>query len=148
MFKEQDKYGQYQIDCRLSGERSLEENVAAIIDFGTQIRKEEVGDVQVKNRHEGYGFLADAHQGVIRAVKAVKDGITDLLNALPQDDAQAVDKVEGVAAALEDAIKATIEMAAEAKRVSSDLFSESWNSTPLEEYLGDNDGFEEPEKED
>lgn len=147
MYKETDENGQYMIDCRLSGERNMDENVNVMIQFATDIRKEEVGEARVRNRHEGYGFLADAHQNVIRAMKNVKDGMNGLLDALPTDDVTAVDKTESVANALADAIVATVRMAAEAKRVSGDLFTESWNPTPLESLAAENDGFAEPEPE-
>ena len=146
MYKETDGNGQYQLDVRLSAERSIEENVGVMIEFATDIRKEEAGEEKVKNRHEGYGFLADAHQALIRAMKGVKDGMTDLLNTLPADDVAAIDKTEAVANALADTIVAAVKMAAEAKRVSTDLYSGGWGvaRTPMEEYL---DGFEEPEQE-
>ncbi|MCD8366119.1 MAG: hypothetical protein LUC83_10015 [Clostridiales bacterium] len=143
MYKEMDSNGQYQLDCRLSSERNMEENVSAMIDFARDIRKSEVGDAKVKNRHEGYGFLADAYVTVNRSMKAVKDGMSDLLNTLPApDDSSSVDKVESVASALADAIVATVSMAAEARRVSSDLFHEHWNPTAT-----DNDGFSDPDEE-
>ena len=66
MWNEMEENGQYRIDCRLSGERTMEENVNVMIEFATDIRKEQVGDAKVRNKHEGYGFLADAHQNVIK----------------------------------------------------------------------------------
>ena len=71
MWNETDEYGQYQIDCRLSGERTMEENVNVMIEFATDIRKKQVEGEKVKNRHEGYGFLAEAHQEVIKAMKSL-----------------------------------------------------------------------------
>jgi hypothetical protein len=151
MYKEIDENGQYQLDCRLSGERTMEENVNVMVQFATDIRKEEVGDVKVKNCHEGYGFLADAQQTLKRTVKIVDTCMNDLLGTLSVDETTAIDKTESVANALADAIVVATKMAAEAKRVSGDLFSESWSSpSPLETYLNenaDNDGFEEPEPE-
>ncbi|MBQ7655641.1 MAG: hypothetical protein IJS41_03940 [Clostridia bacterium] len=146
MYKETDGSGQFQLDCRLSSERDMEENVNVIVGFAADIRKEEMGEAKVKNRHEGYGFLADAHQALTKAMKGVKDGMADLLNALPSNDAAATDKTEAVANALAETIVAAVKMAAEAKRVSGDLYAGGWETaqTPMEEYL---DGFEEPEQE-
>ena len=146
MYKETDGYGQFQLDCRLSSERDMEENVNVIVGFAADVRKEEMGEAKVRNRHEGYGFLADAHQALTKAVKDVKDGMADLLSALPSNDAAAIDKTEAVANALAETIVAAVKMAAEAKRVSGDLYSGGWETaqTPMEEYL---DGFEEPEQE-
>ncbi len=147
MWKETDENGQYNLDCRLSSERTLEENVNVMMEFAADLRKEEVGSAKIKNRHEGYGFLADAHQNVIKAMKSLKDGMADLLNALPSTDSVAVDKTESVASALADVILSATKMAAEARRVSNDLYQEGWNPTPIEQALAGDDGFEEPESE-
>lgn len=142
MWSEFDENGQMQLDCRLSSERNMEENTMVMIEFATDIRKEQVGDAKVKSRHEGYGLLADMHQTVGAKMKLVNDGMKSLLMSLAQNDQIAIENVERVASALADTILAATEMAAEAKRVSLDL----WNGytppkTPLEEYV---DGFEEP----
>ena len=138
MWSEMSSEGQYNIDCRLSGERTMEENVNVMIDFATDICREQAGVKKVKNRHEGYGFLAEAHQNVIKAVKDLKDGMSVLLDTLPVSDSMAVDKTQSVANTL----------AAEANRISKDLYQESWSEpTPLEKYAEENDGFEDPEEE-
>lgn len=143
MFKPEDESGQYQLDCRLTSERNLEENVNVMINFTCDLRKQEIGEKKVRNRHEGYGFLADAYLTVTQAMKKVKDGMNDLLNALPvPDDAAAVDKVESLTNSLMDAIVAIATMAAEGRRVSGDLMRENWNPE-----AGDDDGFMEPEEE-
>ena len=140
MYKEMDENGQYQLDCRLNSERNLEENVNVMITFVCDLRKREK---RIRNRHEGYGFLADAYLTVNFAMKKVKDGMNDLLQTLPvPDDSAAVDKVESLTNALTDAIVAIATMAAEGRRVSGDLFKESWNPS-----TGDDEGFMEPEAE-
>lgn len=146
MYREIDENGQYNLDCRLTSERTIEENVNVMIEFATQLRKEQTGERQVRNRHEGYGLLADAHQNVIKAMKSLKDGMGDLLDSLAQNDSVAVDKTESVANALADVIHTATIMAAEAKRVSNDLYKENWNPTPIEQALADSDGFEEPDE--
>ena len=146
MYKEQDEYGQFQLDCRLSSERTIEENVNVMIEFATELRKDQVGEVKVRNRHEGYGLLADAHQNVIKAMKSLKDGMGDLLDSLAMNDSVAVDKTESVANALADVIHTVTIMAAEAKRVSNDLYKENWNPTPIEQAIAEEDGFEEPDE--
>ena len=140
MYREHDDNGQYQLDSRSDAEKRIEENVVEFIEDATSIIKSTADNKKVRNRHEGYGFLAEAHQNVIHAAKAVKDSMTDLLNVLPSDDAQAVDKVESIVAALEDLLKSSVLMAAEGKRVSYDLFREGWNPSSG----SDDDGFEEP----
>lgn len=148
MFKQMDENGQYNIDCRLSSERDMDENVSAIIQFATDLRKEQVGDDKIRNRHEGYGLMADRFQEVATKMKGVNDGMKQLLQMLPMGDSAAIDKTESIANALEDLIAEAVQMAAEAKRVSGDLFDQNWSGpeeTPLEQ-LEDN-GFEDPEKE-
>ena len=148
MYKETDEYGQFQMDCRLTSERTIEENVNVMIEFATELRKDQVGEVKVRNRHEGYGLLADAHQNVIKAMKSLKDGMGDLLDSLAMNDSVAVDKTESVANALADVIHTATIMAAEAKRVSNDLYKENWNPTPIEQAIAEEDGFEEPDDSD
>ena len=53
MWNEMEENGQYRIDCRLSGERTMEENFNVMIEFETDIRKEQVGDAKLRNKHEG-----------------------------------------------------------------------------------------------
>ena len=148
MYKKTDEYGQFQMDCRLTSERTIEENVNVMIEFAAELRKGQVGEVKVRNRHEGYGLLADAHQNVIKATKSLKDGMGSLLDSLATDDNEAVDKTESVANALADVIHTATIMAAEAKRVSNDLYNESWNPTPIEQAIAEDDGFKEPEDSD
>ena len=91
--------------------------------------------------------IAEAHQNVIKAMKSLKDGMADLLDALPSTDSVAIDKTQSVANTLADVILTATKMAAEANRVSNDLYQEGWNTepTPVEEYLAEQDGFEEPD---
>lgn len=148
MWNEIDENGQYNLDCRLSSERTMEENINVMIEFATDLTKEQHGEKKVKNRHEGYGILAEAHQNVIKAMKSLKDGMADLLDALPSTDSVAIDKTQSVANTLADVILTATKMAAEANRVSNDLYQEGWtgeSTTPMEEYLAEQDGFEEPD---
>lgn len=150
MFKEVDENGQYQLDCRLSSERNLEENTNVMIDFAHDIVKSEKPG-KVKNRHEGYGILAEAMCGLNLQVKAVGDGMkTFLTNLSSDDDIRAIERVESISNALADTIVAAVTMAAWAKRISDDLYDGAGAyRTPLEEYAAgvDADGFSEPENE-
>ena len=147
MYRPMDDNGQYNIDCRLSREKDMEDNISTMIQFATEVRKDEVGEAKVRNKHEGYGFLADFYQTLIHCAKQVKDGMNDLLNALPGDDTTAVNKTESLSRALEDIILSGVRMAAEARRVSGDLYKEAWDPTPIEQYMNDeDDGFAEPKE--
>ena len=79
-------------------------------------------------------------------MKSLKDGMGDLLDCLPMTDSVAIDKTESVANALADVILHATKMAAEAKRVSNDLYKENWNPTPIEQALAGDEGFEDPEE--
>ena len=144
MFKETDENGQYNMDCRLDHEISMDQNTMSFIEFATNVRKTAVGNEKVRNRFEGYGLLADAHQNLVRSNKAVKDAMGELLDALQLDDAQAVDKVSNIEQALVLCVTAAAEMAAEAKRVSFDLYQEGWGIGS--DIASDDDGFSDPEE--
>lgn len=150
MYKEVDENGQYQLDCRLSSERNLEENTNIMIDFAHDIVKSEKPG-KVKNRHEGYGILAEAMCGLNHQIKAVGDGMkTFLTNLSSDDDIQAIERIESISNALADSIVAAVTMVAWARRISDDLYEGAGSfRTPLEEYAAgmDEDGFSEPEKE-
>ncbi len=148
MYREIDENGQYQLDCRLSSERSLEENTNVMIDFAHDIVKAEKPG-KVGNRHEGYGILAEAMCSLNLQMKSVSDGMKGFLIGLSSDDdVRAIERVESVSNALADTIVAAVTMAADAKRISDDLYQNSGGfRTPLEEYAEgmDEDGFSEPE---
>ena len=143
MYKETDGYGQYQLDCRLSSEKSLEENTNLMISFACDVLKNK--RTRTKNCHEGYGVLAEDMQNVNANVKAMQNGMKDYLASLPSD-AAAIDAAESIANALADTIVSALTMAAEAKRISKDLYAATDFRTPIEQAL-DQDGFSEPVKE-
>lgn len=150
MYKETDENGQYQLDCRRSSERSLEENTNIMIDFAHDIVKAQKPGV-VKNRHEGYGILAEAMCVLNLQTKAVGDGMKNFLtNLSSDDDIRAIERAESISNALADTIVAAVTMAAWAKRIGDDLYEGAGSfRTPLEEYAEkmDEDGFSEPENE-
>ena len=130
MYKEIDENGQYQLDCRLDSEKSLEENILALIDFVCEIKEKENGEKRVRNRHEGYGILADAYVAVTFAMKKVKDGMNELLAQITvENDAAAVDKIDSLTNTLIEAIVAITTMAALGRVISTDLFRESWSAS-------------------
>lgn len=117
MYKETDENGQYQLDCRLSSERSLEENTNIMIDFAHDIVKAQKPGV-IKNRHEGYGILAEAMCVLNLQTKAVGDGMKNFLtNLSSDDDIRAIERAESISNALADTIVAAVAMAAWAKRI-------------------------------
>ena len=140
-------YEQMELDLRLQPERDLDENIGVLMSFAHQQLMSEIPDGTVKNRHEGYGILAEKFVAVGAAMKAIQDGMKSYLRILPIDDYKAVDAVSSIDNSLTDLVTATVKMAAEAKRISDDLFRHaSETKTPLEDYMdSQGDGFEETE---
>ena len=140
-------YEQMELDLRLQPERDLDENIGVLMSFAHQQLMSEIPDKKEKNRHEGYGILAEKFVAVGAAIKAIQDGIKSYLRILPIDDYKAVDAVSSIDNSLTDLVTATVKMAAEAKRINDDLFRHaSETKTPLEDYMdSQGDGFEETE---
>ncbi len=146
MYKEMDENGQYQMDCRLDSERDLEENVSIMITFAHRQLEARVGDNFVKNRYEGYGLLSEQFSGLAKALKEVGNGMTTFLKIMPLGDSRAIDAVASIENSLADVAKQAVRMAAEAHRINDDLYHNAPETTPLEEYIAENDGFEEVEE--
>lgn len=146
MYKEMDENGQYQMDCRLDSERDLEENVSIMITFAHRQLEARVGDNFVKNRYEGYGLLSEQFSGLAKALKEVGNGMTTFLKIMPLGDSRAIDAVASIENSLADVAKQAVRMAAEARRINDDLYHNAPETTPLEEYIAENDGFEEVEE--
>ena len=141
-----DENGQYQMDCRLDSERDLEENVSIMITFAHRQLEARVGDNFVKNRYEGYGLLSEQFSGLAKALKEVGNGMTTFLKIMPLGDSRAIDAVASIENSLADVAKQAVRMAAEAHRINDDLYHNAPETTPLEEYIAENDGFEEVEE--
>lgn len=144
MYQEMDENGLYQIDCRLDSERDLEENISLVIEFAHKQLEHEVGNNFVKNRYEGYGLLSE-HFGVLnKLIKDVNHGMSMFLTILPIGDIKAIDAIASIDNALAEVVSKAVQMAAEARRINDDLYHNApLESTPLEDYMAENDGFEE-----
>ena len=136
MYKEVDDNGQFNLDCRLESEKSLEDNILTVVEFASDIQRRERKSA-TKDRFDGYGHLADDYQHVLKAAKSVKEGMNDLLEALQFDDSAATDRTEGLILALMSLITTAVRMAGDGKLVSLDLFRNGWNTN------ADENGFEE-----
>ena len=146
MYQEMDESGQYQLDCRLDSERDLEENVNIMISFAHKQLEAKVGDNFVKNRYEGYGILSEQFAGLSKELKEVGSGMATFLKIMPLGDTRAIDSVASIENSLADVAKQAVRMAAEAHRINDDLYHNAPETTPLEEYIAENDGFEEVEE--
>ena len=142
-------YEQMELDLRLDSERTMDENIETLVSFAHSVLMENSAGDDVKSRHEGYGLLSEQYVNVGTAVKGVKDDMATYLQILPIDDFKAVDAVAAINGSLHRLIVAAVSMAAQAKRVSDELFQKtSQYKTPLEEYADSvSDGFETVEEE-
>lgn len=130
--------GQLAMDTRLEADRSFQENVDVSIDFACRQLASEATEV-TKNRHEGYGIVAEQFGAVNAMQKKVAEAMKNSLGILPTDDIKAVDTAVDTAASLKqaatEAAYATIKLAALADKVANDLYKkEADMKTPLEEY--------------
>ena len=144
------KYEQTELDLRLDWERDMDENIEILVSFAHRVLMEAQAGNLVKNRHEGYGLLAEQYVNVNTALKSLKDDMAAFLKILPIDDFKAVDAVASIGGSLHKLIMAATNMAAQAKRISDELYTmtQSYKS-PLEEYADgqEADGFETVEAE-
>ena len=144
------KYEQTELDLRLDWERDMDENIEILVSFAHRVLMEAQAGNLVKNRHEGYGLLAEQYVNVNTALKSLKDDMAAYLKILPIDDFKAVDAVASIDGSLHKLIVAATNMAAQAKRISDELYTmtQSYKS-PLEEYADSQeaDGFETVEAE-
>lgn len=116
------KYEQTELDLRLDWERDMDENIEVLVSFAYRVLMNAQEGNVVKNRHEGYGLLAEQYVNVNAALKGLKDDMAAYLKILPVDDFKAVDAVASIDGSLHKLIVAAVRMAAQAKRISDELY--------------------------
>lgn len=140
-------YEQMEFDVRLESDRCLQENVNLAIDFACkQVQQER--QKPIENRHEAYGILAEQYARVQKSMKDVNDSFKKYALILPLDDAAAVEASNSIVNAATEAVYEAVELVALANKAMQDLYrNSSRESTPLEDYMEEqeNDGFEEAE---
>lgn len=137
------EYEQMEMDLRLQPERDLDENIGILLSFAHRQLIDECKEI-VKNRYEGYGILTERFALINGAMKDVKKGMDTLMGTLSGNDSAAADAVAFIDNSLSALVKTTVQMSAEARRTADDLYMASANTkTPLEEYMEEQDGFEE-----
>ena len=137
-------YTQMELDLRLDAERSLDDNIDTIVTFAYSVLMDSQEGNRVKNRHEGYGLLSEEYVNILDAMKSLKDVMAAYLKILPVDDVKAVDTVSSIELSLHKLCTAVVQMSAQAKRISGELYSMvSSQMSPLEEYAEQttDDGF-------
>ena len=152
MFREYDeKDGQLLMDLRLDSEKDLQGNIATMVDFAELVRKDMAGEQRIiRSKQEGYGYLAQLYVTVGANMKNVKVGMDKLLGMLGGDPEECADQAASIYNSCQDVIESALLMAAEARKVSQDLYSIAATTqssmNPIEEAIA-NEGFSEPSSE-
>lgn len=141
------EYEQMEFDVRLESDRDLQENVNLAIDFACkQVQQERPKTIE--NRHEAYGILAEQYARVQKSMKEVNESFKKYGLILPIDDVAAVEAANSINNAATEAVYEAVKLVAFANKAMNDLYqNNSYENTPLEDYMDEqeNDGFEEVE---
>lgn len=141
------EYEQMEFDVRLESDRDLQENVNLAIDFACkQVHQERPKTIE--NRHEAYGILAEQYARVQKSMKEVNESFKKYGLILPIDDVAAVEAANSINNAATEAVYEAVKLVAFANKAMNDLYqNNSYENTPLEDYMDEqeNDGFEEVE---
>ena len=104
----------------------------------------------IRSKQEGYGYLAQLYVTVGANMKNVKVGMDKLLGMLGGDPEECADQAASIYNSCQDVIESALLMAAEARKVSQDLYSIAATTqssmNPIEEAIA-NEGFSEPSSE-
>ena len=124
MFKQFDKNAQGQIDLRLTSEKTFQENIADMVEFAAAVREDMTGKYRmIRSKQEGYGYLAQLYATAAAHMKSVKDGMTKLLTMLGGNEDECADQAASIFNSCQDVVENALLMAAEAKKVSQDLYA-------------------------
>lgn len=123
---------QMEIDLRLDSEKTLKRNMEIFADFTFQVMNNEQVFGRVWNANEGYGITSQEYVKIAKMNKFVQSDMKDLLKVLPDGDGAATSPLASLYNSAVQAALANITLAAQAKRVLSDLYNAP---TPIEEML-------------
>lgn len=123
---------QMEMDLRLDSEKTLKRNMEIFADFTFQALNNEQVFGRVWNANEGYGIASQEYVKILKMNKFVQSDMKDLLKVLPDGDGAATSPLASLYNSAVQAALANITLAAQAKRVLSDLYNAS---TPIEEML-------------
>lgn len=142
-----ERYEQLKFDVTLESDRTLKDNIQEVASFALKQLMEDKAPSDIKNRHEGYGVVAESHSLLKNAEKAVDTEMKSLLALLPNGETEFIQLCGSLYNAAIDTAMQAIRLAADAKRVLADLYDGSAR-TPIEEAIDEaeeNDGFEDVE---
>ena len=123
---------QMEMDLRLDSEKTLKRNMEIFADFTFQVMNNEQVFGRVWNANEGYGIASQEYVKILKMNKFVQSDMKDLLKVLPDGDGAATSPLASLYNSAVQAALSNITLAAQAKRVLSDLYNAS---TPIEEML-------------
>ena len=127
-------YEQLEFDVRLESDREFQENVGLAVSFACKQMQQEIPK-KIENRHEGYGVLAEAYTKLQASMKKVGEGFKRYALILPTDDQSAVEASNSIYNAVNDATYDAVKLAAMANKIMTDLYRNGYESTPIEDYL-------------
>lgn len=138
-------YEQMELDVTLTCDRELKDNVGLAVEFACRQITAQNQKV-VESNHEGYGIAAEGKVALDSAMKKVSDDMKLFLRILPAGSSEAI----SAASSLKNSAIEAVKLAANADKIMNDLYKVAQSeTTPMEEYLGDQDGeFEEAEDQD
>lgn len=141
-------YEQMELDITLESDRSIKDNLQEVARFDLGKMIQEKNPETVRNRHEGYGIVAEMYSALQRNEKAVGIEMRSMLSILPNGEGDFMNICGSLYNAAIDVAVSAIHLAAQSRRIMEDLY-DSEPVTPLEEYadsLQEDDGFEEAEE--
>ncbi|MGN1318330.1 MAG: hypothetical protein ACI4VF_04885, partial [Lachnospirales bacterium] len=123
-------YEQMQLDVTLSHERALKDNVTTMVEF---VYKQNLskGAETIKNKHEGYGIVAENHSRLAANIKSVKDDMATILKLLPGDSGEFIGASTSLYNSAVETAMAAINLAAESKRIIDDLYNSIDDLIPI-----------------
>lgn len=142
-------YEQMELDVTLTCDRELKDNVDLAVEFACRQIAAQNQKV-VESNHEGYGIAAEGKVALDSAMKKVSDDMKLFLRILPAGSSDAISAASSLKNSAIEAAFEAVKLAANADKIMNDLYKVAQSeTTPMEEYLGDQDGeFEEAEDQD
>lgn len=144
-------YEQLEIDTTLEIDRNLKDNVQTVIRFALSQMMEEDHPEKIRNRHEGYGIVAEKYSSLNLAKKIADADMKAMLSLLPNGEGDILNVSGSLFNSAAEIAVAAIKLAAQCQRILNDLYYGE-EKTPIEKYIKEQgkekmeeDGFEETE---
>lgn len=147
------EYEQLEIDTRNDLERALSEitteviaDALDLIDKNCATSSDNLMPKTIRNKHEAYGVAAEQTVNIDVATKLIKKDVQELLGILHDPNHSAIETTGSICNSMAIAAERLIQAAAIMKRTMNHLYAiEADRPTPLDEYMAENEEFEEAE---